>query len=157
MDKKEINKGVQKLISVETLIKQKMMFVNAEKYYVGILAELWNLYSDEAKANLCQNILTYCKVKNAFDQVKVRKEPVLLIAIKDSSDNVAPFAYFKDGKITKYGINTYQMQCGNCLRNKRINLLKTKIYCDFEQKWLKISDLKKQDHCAAQKSIYVER
>ncbi len=147
----------KKIISIETLIEQKMMLVDAEKYYVGILAELWNLYSDDAKVNLCKNILTYCNIKNAFDQIKTSNEPVLLIALKDSSDNVAPFGYFKEGKITQYGINTYQMQCVNCLRNKRINLLKTQIYCDFEQKWLKISDLKKQDHCGAQKPIYVER
>ena len=75
------------------------MLVDAKGFQVAMLAELWNLYHDEGKYHLCQNILNYCKVKNSFDQTEPKEAPVLLVSIKDSKDNVAPYAYFKDGKI----------------------------------------------------------
>ncbi len=91
--------GINKISAVETLIANKMMLVHPEKYHVAMLAELWNLYSDEKKHDLCQNILFYCKVKNNLSGGLNNGNPVLLVSIKDSQNNVSPFAYYKNEKI----------------------------------------------------------
>lgn len=75
------------------------MLVSAKNFQVAMLAELWNLYTDDKKKYLCRNILTYCKVNNAFNQLPEKENPILVISIKDSNDNVEPFAYFKNDEI----------------------------------------------------------
>lgn len=92
------NYFVKKAQSVRQLIKNDMMRVDAKNYHVSMLAELWNIYSDFEKVNLCQNIVNYCKVENSFKQLKIDKD-VLLISIIDSNDVSAPYAYFKNGNI----------------------------------------------------------
>ena len=92
-------KSIQRMQSVEKLIQDKMMLVDTAKFQVAMLAELWNLYFDEGKKHLCQNIMNYCKIKNAYDQLPENANPVLLISIKDSANEVTPYAYFKNGEI----------------------------------------------------------
>lgn len=96
--------SIKRMQSVRTLIAEKMMMVDAPNYHAAMLAELWNLYYDEGKVHLCQNIMNYCKVENAFNQIKEEKN-VLLISIKDSSDNVKPYAYFKNNEIESISNN----------------------------------------------------
>lgn len=99
MRRKTLKKNVARMQSVEKLIASNMMMVDASKFHVAMLGELWNMYFDEGKLHLCRNTMNYCKVKNAFDQLPAKADPVLLISIKDSSDNVEPYAYFKNGVI----------------------------------------------------------
>jgi hypothetical protein len=141
MKKKTLKNDVARMQSVEKLIAENMMMVDARNFQVAMLAELWNLYFDEGKKKLCQNILTYCNVKNSFDGIVeltvsdygefvlqdvinsvsglgkyiIKNGPyteddkwyldvildnsVLLVSIKDSKNNVEPYAYFKNGVI----------------------------------------------------------
>lgn len=96
---KSKTQNIKRMLSVEQLIANKMMLVDAEHYHVSMLGELWNLYYDEGKQHLCRNILNYCKVKNSFDAKTPPDKDVLLVSIKDSADNVAPYAYFRNGVI----------------------------------------------------------
>ena len=91
--------AVNKFSSIEKLVKNKMLLIKAEDYHVTMLSELWNLYNDEKKHHLCQNILFYCQVTNNFAGVPKKENPVLLISIKNGANDVTPFAYFKDAKI----------------------------------------------------------
>lgn len=88
-----------KVDAVDTLIANKMMLVKPKDYHAAMLAELWNIYDDAKKIDLCQNLMLYCKTKNALDNIDTAGDHVLLISIKDSSDHVAPFAYFRNGSI----------------------------------------------------------
>lgn len=141
MKKRSLKKDVSRMQSVEKLIADKMMLVDSKTFQVAMLAELWNMYFDEGKKKLCQNILTYCNVKNSFDGVTeltvtvesefdtlnviesvkglgkyvIKGNPylkddvwnidmildnsMLLVSIKDSKNNVEPYAYFKNGVI----------------------------------------------------------
>lgn len=56
-------KSIERMLSVDKLINDKMMLVDAKTYHVSMLGELWNMYFDEGKVHLCQNILNYCKIK----------------------------------------------------------------------------------------------
>lgn len=99
MKNTKFTQQIAKMQSVEKLIAEKYMLLDAANFQVAMLVELWNLYFDEGKHHLCQNIMTYCKTKNAFDQLVPKVDPTLLISIKDSTGNVAPYAYFKNGVI----------------------------------------------------------
>ena len=50
---------VVKLDSIKELINKRMMLVHTENFHVSCLAELWDLYDNEAKHNFCQNILHF--------------------------------------------------------------------------------------------------
>lgn len=91
--------NAKKMLEVEQLIANKMMMVDAENYQVAMLDELWNMYYDEGKIHLCRNILNYCCVKNAYDKTGEKWNKTLLISIKDSENNVSPYAYFRNGRI----------------------------------------------------------
>ena len=86
------------MLSVQQMISNKIMMVDAKNYHVAMLEELWNMYYDDARKNLCQNIMNYCKVENSFNQITFDKD-VLLISIKESNDETTPFAYYKNGEI----------------------------------------------------------
>lgn len=92
-------KSIERMQSVDKLIADKMMLVDTEHFHVSMLAELWNLYYDEGKKHLCRNILNYCRIKRAYDQMPVAQSPVLLISIKDAQGESAPYAYFRNGEI----------------------------------------------------------
>lgn len=92
-------KNAKRMLHVEQLISTKMMMVDAENYHVAMMSELWNLYMDEGRENLCRNIKNYCDVKNAYEQKEVKNDAVLLVSIKDKSDNVAPAYYFDGNRI----------------------------------------------------------
>ena len=93
------NNSIERMQSVEQLIANKMMIVDAKNYQVSMLAELWNLYFDEGKFHLCQNIKNYCDIKNSFDQLPPNRNPTVLVSIKDAQGEVAPYAYFSGGNI----------------------------------------------------------
>lgn len=111
MDSKTITDLKSKFSAIDDLIAEKIMLVDTKNYHVSMLGELWNSFNDEKKQSMCENILNYCIVQNSFsvgvDSEKRRYEvaennmkgKTLLISIKDSKDNVAPYAYFKSGTI----------------------------------------------------------
>lgn len=93
------NNSIERMQSVEQLIANKMMMVDAKNYQVAMLAELWNLYFDEGKIHLCQNIKNYCNIKNSYDKLPPNRNPTVLVSIKDAQGEVAPYAYYSEGKI----------------------------------------------------------
>jgi hypothetical protein len=94
-----IQTSIDRIKSVEQLIAEKMLMIDAKNYQVAMLAELWNFYSDEEKLHLCRNIKNYCDVKNALNLINDNPKHVLLVSIKDAQGEVAPYAYFRGGKI----------------------------------------------------------
>ena len=94
-----IQASISRVKSVEQLIAEKMLMIDTKNYQVAMLAELWNLYFDEGKLHLCRNIKNYCDVKNSYDQLSLNRNPTLLVSIKDAQGEVAPYAYFRGGKI----------------------------------------------------------
>lgn len=95
----KISDSVARMQSVHMLIKKNFLKIDAAKLHVVMLAELWNLYHDDGKIHLCQNILNYAKIENALHQVPETIEPVLLVSLMDSKNNCFPYAYFKNGEI----------------------------------------------------------
>lgn len=95
----KIENSVARMQSISALIKENALKIDTVKHHVVMLSELWNLYFDEGKIHLCQNVLNYCKVKNAFDGKKGDVDPVLLVSLMDSDQNCFPYAYFKNGAI----------------------------------------------------------
>ena len=91
--------AIEKMQSVKQLINNKMMLVDASNFHVSMLAELWNIYNDDARMHLCRNIRNYCNVQNAMEMKSAKSDAVLLISIKDSAGDVAPYAYFKNDTI----------------------------------------------------------
>ncbi len=94
-----IQASISRVKSVEQLIAEKMLMIDTKNYQVAMLAELWNLYFDEGKLHLCRNIKNYCDVKNSYDQLPPNRNSTLLVSIKDAQGEVAPYAYFRGGKI----------------------------------------------------------
>lgn len=94
-----IEASISRIKSVEQLIADKMMIVDTKNYHVSMLAELWNIYIDPEKVNFCRNIKNYCDVKNSYDQLPPNRNQTLLVSIKDAQGEVAPYAYFRGGKI----------------------------------------------------------
>lgn len=95
----KIENSVARMQSISALIKENALKIDTVKHHVVMLSELWNLYFDEGKVHLCQNVLNYCKIKNAFDSKKNSVDPVLLVSLMDSDQNCFPYAYFKNGVI----------------------------------------------------------
>lgn len=95
----KISDSVARMQSVSKLIKKNYLKIDAPKLHVVMLAELWNLYYDEGKIHLCQNILNYAAIENALKKVPEAKEPVLLVSLMDSKNECFPYAYFKNGEI----------------------------------------------------------
>lgn len=94
-----IQASISRIKSVEQLIAEKMLMIDAKNYQVAMLSELWNIYTDPEKVNFCRNIKNYCDVKNSYDQLPPNCNPTLLVSIKDAQGEVAPYAYFRGGKI----------------------------------------------------------
>lgn len=94
-----IQASISRVKSVEQLIAEKMLMIDTKNYQVAMLAELWNIYTDPEKVNFCRNIKNYCDVKNSYDQLPPNRNPTLLVSIKDAQGEVAPYAYFRGGKI----------------------------------------------------------
>lgn len=94
-----IQASISRVKSVEQLIAEKMLMIDTKNYQVAMLAELWNIYTDPEKVNFCRNIKNYCDVKNSYDQLPPNRNSTLLVSIKDAQGEVAPYAYFRGGKI----------------------------------------------------------
>jgi hypothetical protein len=94
-----IQASISRIKSVEQLIAEKMLMIDAKNYHVAMLAELWNIYTDPEKVNFCRNIKNYCDVKNSYDQLPPNRNPTLLVSIKDAQGEVAPYAYLRGSKI----------------------------------------------------------
>lgn len=102
--KKDYQRVIDKLTSVDSLIENKYMMIDTEKYQVAMLDNLWSMYENERLIAFCENIKYYCDVQNGYKGLKVEKKANLLISLKYENDEVEPYAFF-DGE----QINLYQL------------------------------------------------
>ncbi len=93
---------IRKLNAVEELITQKFMVVDQVNYQVAMLDNLWSMYDEQKQIHLCENLVFYCNIQNAYKGDEVKKDKNLLISLKYEDNSVEPFAYFDGKTIIKY-------------------------------------------------------
>ena len=90
---------------INKFIAAKYLIVDASNYHVTMLEEMWDLYKGKMLINFLDNIKMYCSIMNAYNDVAVDVESVLLISIKNSlDDTVEPKYYYKSGTITSCNV-----------------------------------------------------
>ncbi len=101
-DKNELIKIVD---NINTLICNRYMIIDTEKYCVAMLDNLYDQYLEEENEpdkcrkfeginmiNFCNRLKTYCDFHNGF--LKPHLKDKLLISLKYENNDVIPYAYF---------------------------------------------------------------
>lgn len=94
--------AIRKINAVEELIRQKFMLVDIANYQVAMLDNLWSMYAAEKQVYLCENIIFYCNIQNAYKGDEVKSDKNLLISLKYEDNSVVPFAYFDGKEVIEY-------------------------------------------------------
>jgi len=97
MKTKSIKPHFSKLIhETEELISKNLMQVTSEKFSVLLVEEIWNRLDEAGKTFFLKNMVTYCKLKNAYEQEDSVVDPELKVMIKNKDQKVILFCRFKN-------------------------------------------------------------
>lgn len=98
------NKGTAgRIVTIfQGFIDSEYLLFDTANYAVVMLDNFWELYSGDKQRNrnLCDNMLFYCNIMNAYEAKEVNMNATLLISMKDENGNVEEKYYYKSGTLT---------------------------------------------------------